>query len=664
MDKSLDDLILMSTQVGRDPELVQGGGGNTSVKTPDGKMYVKASGTALGDMAEGKGYRQVDVARCVAILDEEGLASMPVLEREALATQRLLECCVDDLPGRPSVEASLHAFLGRCVVHTHASVVNGLLCAKDSRSVVEDLFSELDPPCLYIEWTDYGHPLATRTREAVAEYKGKHGHLPKVVLLGNHGVFVSTESPGEALELTAQVFEIVRRAWWERMRGVEERRAPEFPLEVQAEMIADTCAGLRATYADIYKGRVLVRFSAGNAVKTFLSHPRAAELAATPALWPDQVVYCRGGPLWVAAPEEGGLLRSRVEEAVRARADDSHTPTCLVADGLGLFAVGTTPKLLDSALATMEAVLRALVVSSCFGGARGLPESSVQMMRDSEVEQYRHRLLAGGGDGNGIARRVAVISGAGSGLGRGISIGLARKGAHVVLADIDLDSARETARRIADEGSSGSGWPVKADVTSEESVRNLFAYTITQLGGVDILVNAAGIAPPHALIDFPLTDWRKALEVNLTGYFLMAREAARVMKRQGSGGNIINLSSKSGLDPSKNNSAYNATKAGEIHLARGWALELAEYGIRANSVCPGNVFRESKIWGPDYIKAAAARRGIKPEEVIPYYINLSALKVEIDWDDIAEAVAFLVGPGASKITGQTLVVDAGQVFVR
>jgi NAD(P)-dependent dehydrogenase (short-subunit alcohol dehydrogenase family) len=130
------------------------------------------------------------------------------------------------------------------------------------------------------------------------------------------------------------------------------------------------------------------------------------------------------------------------------------------------------------------------------------------------------------------------------------------------------------------------------------------------------------------------------------------------------GGSIINLSSKSGLDASKNHSAYNATKAGEIHLARGWAQELAEHGIRVNTVCPGNVFRESSIWNEDYIEALAEKRGLEPEEVIPYYINMTALKEEIDWDDIADAVAFLSGPHSSKITGQTLVVDAGQVFVR
>ncbi len=133
-----------------------------------------------------------------------------------------------------------------------------------------------------------------------------------------------------------------------------------------------------------------------------------------------------------------------------------------------------------------------------------------------------------------------------------------------------------------------------------------------------MLVNAAGIAPPYALVDMPPAKWRAALEINLTGYFLMAQAAARVMIQQGMGGSIINLSSKSGLEASRNNTAYNATKAGEIHMARGWALELGEHGIRVNSVAPGNVFEGSKIWNPEYIRGLrAASTGSSPKRSSP-----------------------------------------------
>ena len=162
----------------------------------------------------------------------------------------------------------------------------------------------------------------------------------------------------------------------------------------------------------------------------------------------------------------------------------------------------------------------------------------------------------------------------------------------------------------------------------------------------------------------PLDKWRLALEINLTGYFLVAREAARIMRAQGEGGSMVMLSSKTGLDASKSNSAYNATKAGELHLMRGWALELGPEGIRVNAVAPGNVFEGSKIWNPEYIKAAAKKKGIQPEEVIPYYTSLTALKREIKRSDVAAAIVFLCSGAARCITGQTLVVDGGQVMVR
>jgi NAD(P)-dependent dehydrogenase (short-subunit alcohol dehydrogenase family) len=241
---------------------------------------------------------------------------------------------------------------------------------------------------------------------------------------------------------------------------------------------------------------------------------------------------------------------------------------------------------------------------------------------------------------------------------------LARAGATVGLADVDQAGAQETAAMILKERPKSQVKAIRCDVTSEQSVRGAFDELLAQWGGLDILVNAAGIAPPFALVDMPVDKWRLALDVNLTGYFLMAREAARTMIAQGMGGCIINLSSKSGLDASKNNTAYNATKAGELHMARGWAVELGQYGIRVNSIAPGNVFEGSKIWNPDYIKVCARKNGIKPEEVIPFYVNKTALRREIKGQDIADAVVFLCSDKARTITGQTLVADSGQVMVR
>jgi len=263
-----------------------------------------------------------------------------------------------------------------------------------------------------------------------------------------------------------------------------------------------------------------------------------------------------------------------------------------------------------------------------------------------------------------LAGKTAVVTGAGSGLGRAIAEGLARAGARVGLLDIDLEAAEETHARISQTVGPHHSLAVACNVTDEAQVAAAFARVAETFGGLDICVPAAGIAPAHPLVDFPVDAWRKALEINLTGYFLVAREAARLMIRHGRGGSIVLVSSKSGLEASKANSAYNATKAGEIHLARGWALELGEHGIRVNAVAPGNVFKGSKIWNDEYIRTCAEKRGIRPEEVIPYYVGLTALGVEIQPEDIAGVVCWLASDAARVVTGQTLVCDAGQVFVR
>jgi sorbitol-6-phosphate 2-dehydrogenase len=266
--------------------------------------------------------------------------------------------------------------------------------------------------------------------------------------------------------------------------------------------------------------------------------------------------------------------------------------------------------------------------------------------------------------------RVALVTGAGSGLGRGIAEGLARAGAKVALVDIDLASAEEACaglvREFGHAARRGGGrcLCLNADVTDETQVADAFRQTLAEFGDLDICVAAAGVAPAYPLVDFPVGPWRKALDINLTGYFLAAREAARAMIARGRGGSIILVSSKSGLEASKANSAYNATKAGELHLARGWALELGASGIRVNAVAPGNVFKGSKIWNQDYIKAVARKRGIKPQEVIPYYVGLTALGLEIQPEDVAGVVVWLASDAARTITGQTIVCDAGQVFVR
>jgi len=260
--------------------------------------------------------------------------------------------------------------------------------------------------------------------------------------------------------------------------------------------------------------------------------------------------------------------------------------------------------------------------------------------------------------------QVGIVTGGGSGIGKCIAIALAQNGAHVALADLDLSAAQEVAKEIEGDYPGIKCLPIECNVADEASVQAGFKLLMETFGKLNILVNAAGVAPSFPLVEMPLKLWQLTLDVNLTGYFLMAKEAAKIMIAGKAGGSIVNISSKSGIEASKNNSPYNATKAGELHMARGWAMELGEHDIRVNCICPGNVFEGSKIWDETYIAACAKKKGIKPEEVIPHYVNMSALKKEIKGENIADSVVYLSSEMASRVTGQFIVVDSGQAMAR
>jgi NAD(P)-dependent dehydrogenase (short-subunit alcohol dehydrogenase family) len=314
-----------------------------------------------------------------------------------------------------------------------------------------------------------------------------------------------------------------------------------------------------------------------------------------------------------------------------------------------------TPDLAVADLPALEAAL---------GGHDRLPRrlqvAALRLATGSDADDL-HRPGSGGGDTRPLAGQVALVSGAASGLGRAVAMGLYQAGACVVFSDIDRAGLQALEAELHDDARTATA---VVDVTDEGSVAAGFDRALARFGRIDSVHCCAGVAPAHDLVDFPLAHWELSLRINLTGYFLYGREAARVMRAQGHGGAMVLLSSKSGLEPSKSNTAYNATKAGELHMARGWALELGRDGIRVNCIAPGNVFEGSKIWNPDYIAKAAQKKGIRPDEVIPYYHSLTALNREIKGADIANAAVFLASEQARCVTGQVLVVDSGQVWTR
>ncbi len=256
--------------------------------------------------------------------------------------------------------------------------------------------------------------------------------------------------------------------------------------------------------------------------------------------------------------------------------------------------------------------------------------------------------------------RIAVVTGGGQGLGQAICLRLAREGAHVIVADLNEQTATDTAARVRSE-TGQQAIAVKVDVTDELQVEALMKRAVDTFGRLDILVANAGILISEAITEFAAEKWRAVMNVNLFGYFLTAKHAARVMKAQKKGV-IIEINSKSGKKGSYKNSAYAASKFGGIGLTQSIALELADLGVRVNAVCPGNLL-DSPLWtqGPNSLfKQYARNRGITEEQVRQLYIDQVPMKRGCTFDDVCNVVVFLASDQSSYMTGQAINVTGGQ----
>lgn len=269
-----------------------------------------------------------------------------------------------------------------------------------------------------------------------------------------------------------------------------------------------------------------------------------------------------------------------------------------------------------------------------------------------------------------LADKVALVSGGGQGLGQAICRRLAGEGCNVVVADLNEETAVETAAGITeylrDEAKTDRSRPasrtaaiaVKVDVTDEDQVAAMVDRAVEEFGRLDILVSNAGILIAEEISEFAAEKWRAVMNVNLFGYFLCAKHAARVMKEQGSGV-IIQINSKSGKKGSYRNSAYAASKFGGIGLTQSIALDLAEHGVRVNAICPGNLL-DSPLWVDSLYAQYAKKWGITEEEVRQKYVDQVPMKRGCTYEDVTNVVVFLASDQASYMTGQAINVTGGQ----
>jgi NAD(P)-dependent dehydrogenase (short-subunit alcohol dehydrogenase family)/threonine dehydrogenase-like Zn-dependent dehydrogenase len=279
--------------------------------------------------------------------------------------------------------------------------------------------------------------------------------------------------------------------------------------------------------------------------------------------------------------------------------------------------------------------------------------------REAELELLRLPLAAESGTARSLTGKVAMITGAAQGLGEALAERMAAAGAHLIIIDVNEAGAQATAARLAEQHDI-KAIGIGADITDEDQVAAAFTRAAEDFCKLDILVSNAGILASGDITSFDVAKWRKVIDVNLVGYMILAKYAAKVMIAQQSG-IIVQINSKSGKVGSYKNSAYAASKFGGIGLTQSLALELAEQGIRVNAVCPGNLL-DSPLWKDKLFKEYAANRGMTEQEVYDFYVNKVPMKRGCTYDDVADVLMFLVSPASGYMTGQAINVDGGQTM--
>lgn len=675
-----EKLLYRSNLLGSDKRVTNYGGGNTSAKVMErdpltGEMvevlWVKGSGGDIGSMKM-DGFSTLYMDRLQAL---KGRYRGPEHEDEMVGY--LPHCTFNLNPRAASIDTPLHAYVPRRHVdHVHSDAIIAIAASENSRELTAEIFGDAIG---WLPWKRPGFELGLWLERFARENPQARG-----CVLESHGLFTWADEAKDCYLTTLEVINTAA-AWLEAKAAGK----PAFGGQVRPVLPPDARRAVAARLMPAIRGMIsgarhkVGHFDDSPAVLEFLSSAMLETLAPMGTSCPDHFLRTKIAPLLVdfdpAQPDIEATLTSLAPavEAYRAAYAAYHA-RCRHPDSPALRdpnavvylvpGVGMITFALDKATARIsgEFYINAINVmrgASAVSTYRGLPEQEAFDIEYWLLEEAKLQRMP---KPKSLAGRVALVTGGAGGIGSATAERLLSEGACVMLADIDAMALAPVAEALARRHGADVVRQVRMDVTQEADIAAAFAHLAVEFGGIDILVSNAGIASSAPVEETTLALWNRNMDILSTGYFLVGRDAFRMLRAQGIGGSVVFVASKNGLAASPNAAAYCTAKAAEIHLARCLALEGAEAGIRVNVVNPDAVLRGSRIWSGEWLDQRAATYKTDKEGLEEMYRQRSLLKRSVLPEDIAEGVYFLASDLSAKSTGNILNVDAGnkEAFTR
>jgi len=658
-------LLYRSNLLGSDLRITNFGGGNTSAKVAARDplsgdevqvLWVKGSGGDIGSMKL-DGFATLYMDRLMQLR-----AQYRSLDQEDAMVEALGHCIWNLNPRAPSIDTWLHGFVPKAHVdHVHSDAVIAIAACADQVRLTEEIFGGA---LGYLPWQRPGIDLGIKLGRMAEENPQLKG-----VVLGQHGLFTWANTAKDCYLLTLEM--INKAAVW--LEATEKR--PAFGGEKVPALPAEDRATTARRLMPLIRGRIgrdeakAGHFTDAPAVLEFVNSHALAQLAPLGTSCPDHFLRTKIKPLVVPADADDATLDALIagyradyaayyDRCKRPNSPAMRDPNAVIflVPGVGMISFAK-----DKATARISAefYLNAINVMRGASGVstyQGLPEQEAFDIEYWLLEEAKLQRMP---KPKAMQGRVAFITGGAGGIGTASAERLLREGCNVVLADIDKSALDEVVAGFGKRFGRDMVRGMPMDVTSEAQVIAAVEFTVAEYGGLDVVVNNAGITSAAPVEDTTLAMWNRTMDILSTGYFLVGREGYRVLKAQGNGGSMVFISSKNGVAASPGASAYCTAKAAEIHLARCMALEGAPLGIRVNVVNPDAVLRGSKIWQGEWSQQRAASNKIAVSDLEEHYRKRSLLQRSVFPEDIAEGVYFFASDLSAKSTGNFLNVDAG-----